>query len=147
MFVIRTDVNSGGLICLITCRLRDLKCVLSTLLRSYLRSDRTQGGGRKRLKRSFSGRASASPGCAAPNPGKGLRAGSPRPCTLCTPEWNSGRYFRSLLYYVSRSMLRKGLGLMRSIPAWKYLIGIFAVVWVVLAIMLFISDIPFYVIT
>jgi hypothetical protein len=36
---------------------------------------------------------------------------------------------------------------MRSIPAWKYLIGIFAVVWVVLAIMLFIADIPFYVIT
>jgi hypothetical protein len=36
---------------------------------------------------------------------------------------------------------------MRSIPAWKYLIGIFAVVWVVLAIMLFISGIPFYVIT
>jgi hypothetical protein len=54
---------------------------------------------------------------------------------------------RKLLYYVSRSMLRKGLGLMRSIPAWKYLIGIFAVVWVVLAIMLFIADIPFYVIT
>ncbi len=36
---------------------------------------------------------------------------------------------------------------MRSIPAWKYLIGIFAVFWVVLAIMLFIADIPFYVIT
>ena len=44
-------------------------------------------------------------------------------------------------------MLLKGLGLMRSIPAWKYLIGIFAVFWVVLAIMLFISDVPFYVIT
>jgi hypothetical protein len=63
------------------------------------------------------------------------------------PELNSGRYLWSLLYYVSRSMLRKGLGLMRSIPAWKYLIGIFAVFWVVLAIMLFIADIPFYVIT
>jgi hypothetical protein len=36
---------------------------------------------------------------------------------------------------------------MRSIPAWKYLIGIFAVFWVVLAIMLFIADIPFYLIT
>jgi hypothetical protein len=36
---------------------------------------------------------------------------------------------------------------MRSIPAWKYLIGIFAVFWVVLAIMLVISDIPFYLIT
>ena len=36
---------------------------------------------------------------------------------------------------------------MRSIPAWKYLIGIFAVFWVVLAIMLFIADIPFYIIT
>ena len=101
----------------------------------------------KKIKKKFSGRASASPGCAAQNPGKGLRAGSPRPCTLCTPEWNSGRYLWSLLYYVSRSLLRKGLGLVRNIPAWKYLIGIFAVVWVVLAIMLFISDIPFYVIT
>jgi hypothetical protein len=36
---------------------------------------------------------------------------------------------------------------MRRIPAWKYLIGVFAVFWVVLAIMLFISDIPFYLIT
>jgi hypothetical protein len=36
---------------------------------------------------------------------------------------------------------------MRSIPAWKYLIGIFALFWVVLAIMLFIADIPFYLIT
>jgi hypothetical protein len=36
---------------------------------------------------------------------------------------------------------------MRSIPAWKYLIGIFAVFWVVLAIMLVISNIPFYLIT
>ena len=36
---------------------------------------------------------------------------------------------------------------MRRIPAWKYLIGIFAVFWVVLAIMLFITDIPFYLIT
>ena len=36
---------------------------------------------------------------------------------------------------------------MRRIPAWKYLIGIFAVFWVVLAIMLIITDIPFYLIT
>ena len=36
---------------------------------------------------------------------------------------------------------------MRHIPAWKYLIGIFAVFWVVLAIMLFIADIPFYLIS
>ncbi len=36
---------------------------------------------------------------------------------------------------------------MRRIPVWKFLIGVFAVFWVVLAIMLFISDIPFYVIT
>ena len=36
---------------------------------------------------------------------------------------------------------------MRSIPAWKYLIGIFAVFWVVLAIMLIIADFPFYMIT
>ncbi len=36
---------------------------------------------------------------------------------------------------------------MRSIPAWKFLIGIFAVFWIVLAIMLFIADVPFYMIT
>jgi len=36
---------------------------------------------------------------------------------------------------------------MRSIPAWKYLIGIFAVFWLVLAIMMFIADFPFYIIT
>ena len=36
---------------------------------------------------------------------------------------------------------------MPSIPAWKYLIGIFAVFWVVLAIMLIIADIPFYLIS
>jgi hypothetical protein len=36
---------------------------------------------------------------------------------------------------------------MRSIPAWKYLIGVFAVFWIVLAIMLLIANIPFYVIT
>ena len=36
---------------------------------------------------------------------------------------------------------------MRRIPAWVYLIGVFAVFWVILAIMLFIADIPFYVIT
>jgi len=53
----------------------------------------------------------------------------------------------SLIYYVFRSVLRKGSDLMRSIPVWKYLIGIFAVFWVVLAIMLFIADIPFYLIT
>ena len=31
--------------------------------------------------------------------------------------------------------------------AWKYLIGVFAVFWVVLAIMLFIAAFPFYIIT
>jgi hypothetical protein len=36
---------------------------------------------------------------------------------------------------------------MRSIQAWKYLIGIFAVFWVVLAIMLFVANFPFYIIT
>ncbi len=36
---------------------------------------------------------------------------------------------------------------MRSIPVWKYLIGVFAVFWVLLAIMLFIADVPFYMIT
>ena len=36
---------------------------------------------------------------------------------------------------------------MRRIPAWKYLIGIFAVFWIILAIMMFIADFPFYVIS
>ena len=36
---------------------------------------------------------------------------------------------------------------MRSMQAWKYLIGVFAVFWVVLAIMMFIADFPFYIIT
>jgi hypothetical protein len=36
---------------------------------------------------------------------------------------------------------------MRSIPVWKYLIGVFAIFWVVLAIMLVISNFPFYMIT
>ncbi len=36
---------------------------------------------------------------------------------------------------------------MKSIPAWKYLIGVFAVFWVVLAIMLVIAQFPFYMIT
>jgi len=35
----------------------------------------------------------------------------------------------------------------RSRQAWKYLIGIFAVFWVVLAIMMFIAEFPFYIIT
>jgi hypothetical protein len=36
---------------------------------------------------------------------------------------------------------------MQSRQAWRYLIGVFAVFWVVLAIMLIIADIPFYMIT
>jgi hypothetical protein len=36
---------------------------------------------------------------------------------------------------------------MRRIPAWKYLIPIFAVFWITLAIMMFIADFPFYVIS
>jgi hypothetical protein len=44
-------------------------------------------------------------------------------------------------------VLQKGLEFMRSIPVWKYLIGVFAVFWVLLAIMLFIADVPFYMIT
>ncbi len=36
---------------------------------------------------------------------------------------------------------------MRRIPVWKYLIGVFALFWVVLAIMLVIADTPFYMIT
>jgi hypothetical protein len=94
----------------------------------------------KREKRLFGDTLLHPPGARPRTPAKGVALSLP-------PELNSGRYLWSLLYYVSRSMLRKGLGLMQSIPAWKYLIGIFAVFWVVLAIMLFISDIPFYVIT
>ncbi len=36
---------------------------------------------------------------------------------------------------------------MKGIAAWKYLIGVFAVFWVVLAIMLVIAQFPFYMIT
>jgi hypothetical protein len=36
---------------------------------------------------------------------------------------------------------------MRRIPAWKYLIAIFAVFWVILATMMIIADFPFYVIS
>ena len=36
---------------------------------------------------------------------------------------------------------------MQSRQVWKYLIGVFAVFWVVLAIMFFIADFPFYIIT
>jgi hypothetical protein len=36
---------------------------------------------------------------------------------------------------------------LQSRQAWKYLIGIFAVFWVVLAIMLIIANFPFYMIT
>ena len=35
----------------------------------------------------------------------------------------------------------------QSRQAWKYLIGIFAVFWIVLAIMFIIADFPFYIIT
>jgi hypothetical protein len=38
----------------------------------------------KKEKRVIREPALASPGCAAPNPSKGLRAGSPRPRALCT---------------------------------------------------------------
>ena len=36
---------------------------------------------------------------------------------------------------------------MQSRQVWKYLIGVFAVFWVVLAIMFIIADFPFYIIT
>ena len=35
----------------------------------------------------------------------------------------------------------------KGIAAWKYLIPVFAVFWVVLAIMLVVADTPFYMIT
>jgi hypothetical protein len=36
---------------------------------------------------------------------------------------------------------------MKSKQVWKYLIGIFAAFWILFAIILFIGDIPFYVIS
>jgi hypothetical protein len=36
---------------------------------------------------------------------------------------------------------------MKHIPAWKYLIGIFAVFWVIFAVFLFLGNIPFVVIS
>ncbi len=36
---------------------------------------------------------------------------------------------------------------MKSKQVWKYLIGVFAAFWILFAIILFIGDIPFYVIS
>lgn len=36
---------------------------------------------------------------------------------------------------------------MRRMQAWQYLIGIFAVFWVIFAIILIITDFPFYIIS
>jgi hypothetical protein len=36
---------------------------------------------------------------------------------------------------------------MRRIPAWKYLIGVFAVFWVIFAIVLIATGFPFYIIS
>ena len=36
---------------------------------------------------------------------------------------------------------------MRRLQAWQYLIGIFAVFWVIFAIVLIITDFPFYIIS
>lgn len=36
---------------------------------------------------------------------------------------------------------------MRRLQAWQYLIGVFAVFWVIFAIVLIIADIPFYVVS
>lgn len=36
---------------------------------------------------------------------------------------------------------------MKRIPAWKYLIGIFAVFWIIFAVFLFLADIPFVVVS
>jgi hypothetical protein len=37
--------------------------------------------------------------------------------------------------------------MMKDIPAWKYLIGIFAVFWVIFAVFLFLANIPFVVVS
>ncbi len=58
-----------------TRRLRVLECVLSTLLRSYLRSDRTQGGG-EGIKE-FLGTRYCIPRMRGPRP----RQGGFAPCT------------------------------------------------------------------
>lgn len=36
---------------------------------------------------------------------------------------------------------------MRRIPAWKYLAGIFAIFWVIFALVLIITGFPFYIIS
>ena len=36
---------------------------------------------------------------------------------------------------------------MKRIAAWKYLIGIFAVFWIIFAVFLFLADIPFIVVS
>ncbi len=36
---------------------------------------------------------------------------------------------------------------MRRLQVWQYLIGIFVVFWIIFAIVLFLSDIPFFVIS
>jgi hypothetical protein len=59
---------------------------------------------------------------------------------------DGGRCVWPLIYYVSSEGYRK-VRCMRSRQVWKYLIGIFAVFWVVLAIMFVIADFPFYIIT
>ena len=36
---------------------------------------------------------------------------------------------------------------MRCVPAWKYLIGVFAIFWVIFAIVLIATGFPFYIIS
>ncbi len=69
-----------------------------------------------------------------------------RTAVLCTPAIDvdglSGHCYTMMQGRVIERIER-----MKSIAAWKYLIVVFAVFWVVLAIMMVIADFPFYIIT
>ena len=58
-----------------------------------------------------------------------------------------------MIYYISEHQLQisrpgsQGKLAMKGRQAWHYLIGIFAAFWILFAIVLFMADIPFYVIS
>jgi hypothetical protein len=52
----------------------------------------------------------------------------------------------TLIYYDAVRIMER-IEFVQSRQVWKYLIGVFAVFWVVLAVMLIIADTPFYMIT
>ena len=69
-----------------------------------------------------------------------------RPLHSRTPDWVvDGMCGHCYTMFQVRVIER--ISSMQSRQAWKYLIGVFAVFWVVLAIMLIIAGFPFYMIT